>query len=604
MPALLPPMLPSLFLFGLAVQLGPVAVAATSQPHVEARAPVLPPTVTLGGGTFIGGSTNDGVHFFKGIPFAEPPVGPLRLNLPKPIGAYTGTHNATQSGRGCPGTTSIHFPALLLGPGALPREAQDMVKAVYPNLANSQDDSAPAEGGEPEDCLTIDVYKPDTATASSKLPVLVWIYGGGFQEGSAASYNGAVIVKRSLRLKEPVVFASMNYRLGGFGFLPGKQVRDAGVGNLGLQDQREALRWVQKHIAAFGGDPTKVTMSVFPFLSSCFFHLPTTLLYSWGQSAGSISVGSQMVANNGVHESLFRGAFLMSGAVAPTGPLENAQWTYDDVSRLAGCQGSQDSLECLRSVPFETLKKAIDTHSVKFTWSGTHLPWLPREDGKFFTANPMNLVQQGKIAKVPFVAGTVDDEGSIFSIPLLNLTTTAHVKQWIQNTFAPTASSASIDHVLSLYTADITQGSPYDTWILNALTPQFKRLASIQGDAVFEAPRRLFAQMTADKQDVYVYVYKRFKWIPIIASFHGIENMQTFSSGSDLANQVIFFTNRLDPNPLPGGGETPNWPKYTKDTKDVYVYTDNFFQPRVTGRDDYRQERIEALTQVLLETPV
>jgi acetylcholinesterase len=108
--------------------------------------------------------------------------------------------------------------------------------------------------------LTIDVYKPESVSTSSKLPVLVWIYGGGFQQGAASAYvlhpfflvfgtlicrpfgnvryDGAVIVKRSIALKEPVVFASMNYRLGGFGFLPGKEVREAGVGNLGLQDRK------------------------------------------------------------------------------------------------------------------------------------------------------------------------------------------------------------------------------------------------------------------------------------------------------------------------------------------------------------------------------
>ena len=100
-----------------------------------------------------------------------------------------------------------------------------------------------------------------------------------------------------------------------------------------------------------------------------------------------------------------------------------------------------------------------------------------------------------------------------------------------------------------------------------------------------------------------IIVFKRFKWISIIASFHGIENMQTFSSGSDLADQVIYFASRLTPNP-PSGKGNPTWPKYTKEGRRVYVYTDNPFEARKVGSDGYRRDRMEVLTQVLLDSPV
>ncbi|KAG6850679.1 hypothetical protein C0991_010169, partial [Blastosporella zonata] len=128
--------------------------------------------------------------------------------------------------------------------------------------------------------------------------------------------------------------------LSGFGFLASKEVHEAGVGNLGLQDQREALRWVQKYISSFGGDPSKVTI--------------------WGDSAGAISVSMHMLTNDGDAEGLFRAAFMQSGSFIPVGGFENGQRYYDKIVSESGCSSSEDTLECLREVPYEALKKAID----------------------------------------------------------------------------------------------------------------------------------------------------------------------------------------------------------------------------------------------------
>lgn len=94
------------------------------------------------------------------------------------------------------------------------------------------------------------------------MPVLVWIYGGGFTAGSTQIYDASAIVQKSMSLGEPIVYVEMNYRLGGFGFLSGKELSEAGATNLGLRDQRKALEWVQENIAKFGGDPDKVTIWV------------------------------------------------------------------------------------------------------------------------------------------------------------------------------------------------------------------------------------------------------------------------------------------------------------------------------------------------------
>lgn len=191
-----------------------------------------------------------------------------------------------------------------------------------------------------------------------------------------------------------------------FGFLASQEVKDAGVGNLGLQDrkklsivlstsgssseflniscytsEREALRWVQKYIGAFGGDPTKVTMFVQllpyhqPRFHTCiqiltiFCFTPCSLpSYSWGESAGAISVALHMLTNGGDTEGLFRGAFMESGSPIPVGDITGGQPYYDDLVERTGCSGSSDTLECLRGVEYQTLLDAVNQSPSIFSY--------------------------------------------------------------------------------------------------------------------------------------------------------------------------------------------------------------------------------------------
>jgi len=129
-----------------------------------------------------------------------------------------------------------------------------------------------------EDCLTVNVQRPAGTTSTSKLPVLFWIYGGGFgksilqfqtlrtqlmtsvETGSTQMYDGSELISKSVALGQPVLFVSVNHRVGGFGFLAGKELQADGSTNLGLRDQRKGLEWVAENVAAFGGDPSKVTI--------------------------------------------------------------------------------------------------------------------------------------------------------------------------------------------------------------------------------------------------------------------------------------------------------------------------------------------------------
>lgn len=240
---------------------GPTVKTTTPEATIEGS--VLP---------FIG-SAGGFVENFKGIPFAQPPVGNNRLRPPVPLDPSSSLGNVDA-------TTLLpkQCPQFLLGEDIqipnVPGVAADVLETVVdsPLLKNN------IIGGQ-EDCLTVNVQRPAGTKAGDNLPVMLWIFGGGFELGSTAMYDGSNVVARSVELGKPVVFAAVNYRVGGFGFLGGKEVLAEGSANLGLLDQRLGMQWVADNIASFGGDPDKVTL--------------------WGESAGAISIFDQLIANNG-----------------------------------------------------------------------------------------------------------------------------------------------------------------------------------------------------------------------------------------------------------------------------------------------------------------
>jgi carboxylesterase type B len=521
-----------------------------------------PPIVTLDEGTFIG-TSNDSVNTFLGIPFAQPPVGDLRLRLPQALAPYpAGTYNATAFGLSCP-----QQAATLAIPSGLPEET---LKALALEIGTPTPDG--------EDCLTLNVFVPANVRRGEMLPIVVWIYGGGFEDGATASYNGTIIVNRSIALNEPVIYVSMNYRLSAFGFLASQEVKDAGVGNLGLRDQRMALRWVQKYIHSFGGDPSKVTI--------------------WGESAGSISVATQMLVNGGNTEGLFRAAFMESGSPLPAGDITHGQKYYDDLVELTGCSGSSDTLACLRAAPYESLKAAMDTTPSTVSYSSLAFAWLPRVDGLFLVDDPQKLVQKGTIAPIPFVSGDCDDEGTAFSLSQVNVTTDAELREYFSEFFFINITDAQMDEVLTLYPQNVTLGSPYDTGTQNAFTPQFKRIASILGDLVFQAPRRFFLNHSSEKQNTWSFLSKRFKSLPILGSLHGSDLVNIYGPG-DLTDYLIHFVTNLDPN----GGSSPQWPQYTTSSRQLLTFLDDPVTNITITQDTYRTDGMEFITKLSLAHP-
>jgi carboxylesterase type B len=276
----------------------PLALAAPAQVQKRAAPIVIAPSpqATITGKDLLG------VESFNGVPFAQPPVGQLRLKPPQPITSAIGNVDGTGIAKACPqmffSTGDLDFPTNVLG-----------------TLLNTPLFQVVTNAG--EDCLTLNVQRPTGTKANAKLPVLLYIFGGAFELGSTSMYDGTSLVAESVTQGKPIVFVAVNYRVGGFGFLPGKEILADGSGNLGLLDQRLGLQWVADNIAAFGGDPDKVTI--------------------WGESAGAISVMDQMLLYDGDNtykgKPLFRAGIMNSGSIVPTQPIDStkAQAIYDTV---------------------------------------------------------------------------------------------------------------------------------------------------------------------------------------------------------------------------------------------------------------------------------
>lgn len=309
------------------------------------------------------GVSDGRVAAFKGIPFAAPPVGALRWQPPRPAARWAGVRDAAAYGHDCMQTP---FGG----------------------------DAAPLGTAPSEDCLVLNVWKPAAAAAGAKLPVLVWIYGGGFVNGgsSPAVYDG------SASARQGILFVSFNYRLGRFGFFAHPALTASGTrptGNYGLMDQIAALRWVRANIASFGGDPARVTIV--------------------GESAGGASVLSLMTASTAA--GLFDAAFVMSGGgrtlMRPNRMLDrdlpntpSAERIGLDFAKSVGIAGRDAAaLAKLRAL---TADQVIGDVTLAALFSGkgmSHFAGGPFIDGTIVTGPTDALFGAGRQAKVPTIAG-------------------------------------------------------------------------------------------------------------------------------------------------------------------------------------------------------
>jgi para-nitrobenzyl esterase len=294
------------------------------------------------------GLSSSGIDIFRGIPFAQPPVGDLRWKAPQPVKNWEGVRKAYQFG------------------------SRPMQTAVFGDMVFRSDVIS-------EDCLYLNVWTP-AKKESERLPVLVYFYGGGFigGDGSEPRYDGESMARKG------IVTLTVNYRLGIFGFFChpelSKETTYHGSGNYGLMDQWAALRWVQLNIVAFGGDPKRVTIA--------------------GESAGSLSVSAQMASP--LSKGLIAGAIGESGAIIkPTlGPVALAEGEQNGV-KFAASVGAT-SLSELRAMPAQKLLEAASKLGVT--------GFTATVDGYFFPKLPVDIYMRGEQAHVPLLLGWNSEE--------------------------------------------------------------------------------------------------------------------------------------------------------------------------------------------------
>lgn len=331
-------------LFTLAILL---ATTLTAEAFAQGR-------VKIANGTLEGiADKSSGVRSFKGLPFSAPPVGDARWKPPQPVKNWPGVRKADQFGPRC------------------------MQRPIFGDMNFRSN-------GMSEDCLYLNVWTP-AKTGNEKLPVLVYFFGGGFVagDGSEGRYDGESMAKKG------IVAITVNYRLGVFGFFAHpeltKESPQRASGNYGLFDQQAALKWVQQNIAAFGGDPQRVTIA--------------------GESAGSIAVSAQMASP--LSKNLIAGAIGESGSILgalAAAPLADVEQNGVKFATAIGAP----SLASLRAMPAEQLLEA------------TAKPGLPRfsptVDGYFFPKSPFDIYAAGEQAHVPLLAGVNSEESGYFAV--------------------------------------------------------------------------------------------------------------------------------------------------------------------------------------------
>jgi para-nitrobenzyl esterase len=329
-----------------------LALIGTSALFACVAAPVaaMAEQVAVTGG-IVAGVTEGTISAFKGIPYAAAPTGENRWRAPQPVVAWSGVRDGANFGHDC-------------------------AQAPFPP------DAAPITTTPAEDCLYLNVWKPAAAKANAKLPVMVWIHGGGFVNGGSSPgvYSGAKFAR------DGVVFVSLNYRLGRFGFFAHRGLAAEGLGgNFGFLDQIAALKWVQANVAAFGGDPARVTV--------------------FGESAGGMSM--HMLLQSHLAHGLYSQMIIESGG-GRNGTLP--QPTMAKAVRIGEEFAPGMTAAQLRAIPEEKITGNLSMLSMgQPGYSG------PMVDGKTILGAPNDAVAGRLTADVPVIVGANSADGFAFA---------------------------------------------------------------------------------------------------------------------------------------------------------------------------------------------
>ncbi|KPI35427.1 Cocaine esterase [Cyphellophora attinorum] len=428
-------------------------VAALLSPLTAAHPTASSPSVTIDSGVVIGVTEplliapDVSVTKFLGIPFADEPV---RWSPPQPATPWPTPLAATTVGPAC--IQEFPYP--------------EAYRARIMRLFNTPN-GAPAPE-ESEDCLSLNVFAPPSAVPGSNgwhdwsdsnepLPVLFWIYGGSlrFGYGGSPAYDGS-----NLAAQNNVIVVTINYRTNIFGF-PGASILPKGEQNLGYLDQRLALDWVQRNIAQFGGDPTKVTI--------------------FGESAGALSIDALLTQapTNDAGTLPFRAAILESGTGSLRSPIPDFGFWWKNASLTLGCGAAGDDLECMRALPATTIKDAIERNIIS-TWppvpDNVTFAEYPRQNRLDSTAADLH-----DFARVPILIGSNAEEGRLYSIDVTSLY--AYINASFPNPTNNPAISSLVQTLNETYTA--------------VSTDPFISVAALVTDSTFQCPAAIVGRETA-----------------------------------------------------------------------------------------------------------
>ncbi|KAL2851905.1 Alpha/Beta hydrolase protein [Aspergillus pseudoustus] len=473
----------------------------------------------LGYSKYQGTSLSCGVNQFLGMRYAAPPLGQLRWRAPQDPIEVPGIQSADQ------------FSPICVGLG----ERVDANKT--------------------EDCLFVNVWAPSKVTTSSNLPVWVYIQGGGFVTNANANYNGTKLVLES---DHSIVLVNFNYRVGPLGFLTSEEIRHNGDLNVGLLDQRQLLRWVQKYIHLFGGDPSHVVIH--------------------GASAGAVSVTHHLTAYGGRDEGLFVGAIGESIAWTPSLTVAESEANFQSLASQLSCSGSNvvDCLRLLDATAIQTLGGAPNDYLVSLQ---AKLLFQPAIDGEIFPDAHYNSFYRGEFIHVPLIVGDDTNEGSLFAA---NASTTDEVADFVR-TWSAKLSNSQVQDIVGAYPP--TESVP-------GRAEYFSSASNIFAEGIFLCPTAWVAGTTSDysREKVWNYRYNVLDDIAIAAGLgvpHTFETEAIFGPGQAesirpgfagagasystynaaivpvIQNYLISFVKSLDPNTC-RSAISPVWKPFNK----------------------------------------
>ncbi|KAK5994023.1 Secreted lipase [Cladobotryum mycophilum] len=331
-----------------------------------------------------------------------------------------------------------------------------------------------------EDCLNLNIARPSQTSSRDRLPVMVFIYGGGFWFGSNADSSTDGLVLESIQNDLPIIYVAINYRLGIFGFAQSEALESEGSENAGIRDQRLALEWVRDNIGQFGGDPAQVTI--------------------FGQSSGGLGVGLQIMAYGGTKPVPFHQAICESQALEPgiTGNFTSdaMQAVIDHVGCEKSSWQSQGTVDCLRGLDMKSLLSAsVATYNGDVNFGDI---WLPVVDGDFLPAAPSKLIQEHRFAHVKTAMGWCQDDTEAFIDPKVK--TAADTRKFVES-YVPTVSSGNMDNLLSLYPS-----SEFHDNAAAGFSGEFYRTSRIIRDILMTCQPIYYAQhISAAGNSVYLY---------------------------------------------------------------------------------------------------